>query len=40
LQLGMTWMLATGLFVEPAVALRVGGEAPDATFTLNVPYSF
>jgi excisionase family DNA binding protein len=40
LQLGMTWMLATGLFVEPAVALRVGGEAPDVTFSLNVPYSF
>lgn len=40
LQLGMTWMLATGLFVEPLVALRVGGEAPDVTFSLNVPYSF
>jgi excisionase family DNA binding protein len=40
LQLGMTWMLAPGLFMEPAVAMRIGGPNPDLTFSLNVPYSF
>jgi len=40
LQLGMTWMLARSLFVEPAIALRIGGDRPDMTFSLNVPYSF
>lgn len=40
LQLGMTWLLARGLFVEPAVAMRLGGESPDLTISLNVPYSF
>ncbi|MFZ2653068.1 MAG: hypothetical protein WA210_23530 [Burkholderiaceae bacterium] len=40
LQLGMTWMVARGLFVEPAVAMRLGGVSPDMSFSLNVPYSF
>jgi len=40
LQLGMTWMLARGLFVEPAVAMRLGGATPDLTFSLNFAYSF
>lgn len=40
LQFGMTWMLARGLFLEPAVAIRLGGANPDLTFSLNVPYSF
>ena len=40
LQFGMTWLLARGLFLEPAVALRVGGASPDLTFSLNLPYSF
>jgi excisionase family DNA binding protein len=40
LQLGLTWMLARGLFIEPAVAMRLGGEGPDMTFSLNIPYSF
>jgi hypothetical protein len=40
LQLGMTWMLARGLFVEPAVAMRLGGASPDLTFSLNFAYSF
>jgi excisionase family DNA binding protein len=40
LQLGMTWMLARGLFLEPSVAFRLGGTSPDLTFSLNVPYSF
>jgi excisionase family DNA binding protein len=40
LQFGMTWLLARGLFLEPGVALRLGGDAPDFTFLLNVPYSF
>lgn len=25
---------------EPAVAMRLGGEGPDVTISLNVPYSF
>jgi hypothetical protein len=40
LQLGTTWMLARGLFVEPAVSIRLGGDGPDFGFALNVPYSF
>jgi len=40
LQLGMTWMLGRGLFVEPAVAIGVGGAAPDVIFSLNFPYTF
>jgi len=40
LQFGLTWMLARGLFIEPAVAVRLGGEGPDMTFSLNIPYSF
>src|ERR1019366_6200069 len=28
LQFGMTWMLAPGLFVEPAVGIRLGGSGP------------
>ena len=40
LQFGMTWLLARGLFLEPAVAVRVGSDSPDFTFSLNLPYSF
>jgi len=40
LQLGMTWLLGRGLFVEPAVAIGLGGAAPDFTFTLNFPYTY
>ena len=40
LQLGLTWMLARGLFLEPAVAVRLGGEGPDMTFLLAIPYTF
>lgn len=40
LQLGTTWSLARGLFLEPAVGVRLGGEGPDLNFSLNVPYSF
>jgi hypothetical protein len=40
LQLGMTWMIARGLFVEPAVAMRLGSLSPDLTLSLNVAYSF
>ena len=40
LQFGMTWMLARDLFIEPAVAMRLGGANPDLTFSLNIPYSF
>lgn len=40
LQLGMTWRLARGLFMEPSVAMRLGGESPDLILSLNFPYSF
>lgn len=40
LQLGATWLLARGLFLEPAIGIRVGGEGPDLSLSLNVPYSF
>lgn len=40
LQFGATWLLTRGLFLEPAVAIRVGGERPDMTFSLNLPWSF
>jgi len=40
LQLGMTWLLARGLFMEPAVAMRLGGASPDLITSLNIAYSF
>lgn len=40
LQFGATWMVARGLFVEPAIAVRIGGDRPDMTFTLNLPWTF
>lgn len=40
LQFGATWLLARGLFVEPAIAVRIGGERPDMTFSLNLPWTF
>ncbi len=40
LQFGLTWLLARGLFMEPAVAMRLGGESPDLTLSLNVAYTF
>ena len=40
LQLGATMQIGRGLFVEPAVAIGVGGSAPDLTLMLNVPYTF
>jgi len=40
LQLGTTWLLAPGLFVEPAVAMRVGGDTPGLTLLLNISHSF
>lgn len=40
LQFGATWLLARGLFVEPAVAVRIGGDRPDMTFSLNLPWTF
>jgi excisionase family DNA binding protein len=39
-QLGMTWMLRRGLFLEPAVAFGVGGASPDMSVSLNIPYTF
>ena len=40
IQLGMTWLLARGLFMEPAVAMRLGGEHPDLAVSLNLAYTF
>jgi excisionase family DNA binding protein len=37
LQFGMTWMIAPGLYVEPAVGVRLGGSSPDLQFSLNLP---
>jgi hypothetical protein len=39
-QLGMTWLLARGIFLEPAVAVRVGADNPDLTLSANLSYSF
>jgi excisionase family DNA binding protein len=40
LQLGMTWLLARALFMEPAVAMRLGGASPDLTVSLSTTYTF
>lgn len=40
LQFGATWLLARGLFVEPSVAVRIGGDRPDMTFSLSLPWTF
>jgi hypothetical protein len=40
LQLGTTWQIARGLFLEPAVAMRLGGDSPGLTFSLNLSHSF
>jgi excisionase family DNA binding protein len=40
LQLGTTWQIARGLFLEPAAAMRLGGDTPGLTFSLNISRSF
>jgi len=40
LQLGLTWLLTRGLFMEPAVTMRLGGESPDLNVSLNLAYTF
>jgi hypothetical protein len=35
LQLGMTWLAARGVFMEPAVAMRLGGTEPDLALSLS-----
>jgi hypothetical protein len=40
LQLGTTWLFTRGLFVEPAVAMRLGGDNPGLTLSLNFSHSF
>ncbi len=40
LQFGLTWLLAQGVFVEPGVAMRLGGESPDLTTSLSFTHSF
>jgi excisionase family DNA binding protein len=38
LQLGMTWMLGRGVFMEPGVGLRLGGSSPDLTLLMNLSW--
>ena len=40
LQLGTTWLVAKGLFVEPAVAMQLGGDNPGLTVLLNFSRAF
>lgn len=40
IQLGMTWQLAPGLFMEPAIGFGIGGTSPDMTLSLSLPYTF
>ena len=40
LQLGTTWLLGKGFFVEPAVAMQLGGDNPGLTLLLNFSRSF
>jgi excisionase family DNA binding protein len=40
LQLGTTWLVAPGWFVEPSVAMRVGSDTPGLSLLLNVSHSF
>jgi excisionase family DNA binding protein len=39
-QLGTTWLLGKGFFVEPAVAMQLGGDNPGLTLLLNFSRSF
>lgn len=39
LQFGLTWLLARGLFVEPAVAMRLGASA-EPTVSINLARTF
>ncbi|CAD5369824.1 exported hypothetical protein [Rubrivivax sp. A210] len=40
LQLGMTWQLGSGLYLEPSASIGLGGAAPDFTLSVNLPFSF
>jgi len=40
LQLGTTWLLSRGLFMEPAVAVQIGGVNPGLTVSLDFSHSF
>jgi excisionase family DNA binding protein len=40
LQLGATWQILPGVFLEPAAAVRVGGDTPGLTLSLNFSRSF
>ena len=40
LQLGMTWQLGQGLYLEPTAAFSLGGAAPDFSLSVNLPFSF
>ena len=40
LSLGTTWLLARGLFMEPSVAMGIGGDNPGLTLSINFSHSF
>lgn len=40
IQLGVTWQLGRGLFIDPSVSFGVGGTSPDMSFGTNLVYSF
>jgi hypothetical protein len=40
LQLGMTWQIGNGLYLEPSASISLGGTAPDFTLSFNLPFSF
>lgn len=40
LQLGLTYLLSPGLYVEPTVAFGLGSSTPDVTLGINIPYNF
>ena len=40
LQLGLTWSIARGLFIEPGVALRVGSDVTSTAVSMNIAYTY
>jgi len=40
LQLGLTSLLAKGLYIEPTVSFGLNGPGSNVTFGINLPYTF
>lgn len=40
LQLGLTYLVASGLYVEPTVAFGLGTSTPDFSLGISIPYNF